>query len=164
MCPDSWISFQEIDININNLPDADASLLPASLALLSPNPRHLHLCNICSIVQNVFWSSLFFSYRVFIKYCVFSFKCCDFSELCHFFCSAGVLPAIMSSVYTTLENRVIKQTKCYKCSYCNLSQINYKILVQIRIQRASELWCSGVLPAIMSSVYITLENREQPES
>ena len=32
-------------------------------------------------------------YRVFIKYCVFSFKIYDFSELCQFFCSAGVLPA-----------------------------------------------------------------------
>ena len=32
-------------------------------------------------------------YRVFIKYCVFSSKCCDFSELCQFCCSAGVLPA-----------------------------------------------------------------------
>ena len=33
------------------------------------------------------------SYRVFIKYCVFSWKCCDFCELCQFYCSAGVLPA-----------------------------------------------------------------------
>ena len=33
------------------------------------------------------------SYRVFIKYCVFSLKCCDFSELCQFCCSAGFLPA-----------------------------------------------------------------------
>ena len=33
-------------------------------------------------------------YRVFIKYCVFSLKFCDFSELCQFWCcSAGVLPA-----------------------------------------------------------------------
>ena len=32
-------------------------------------------------------------YRVFIKYCVFSLKCCDFSELCQFCCSTGVLPA-----------------------------------------------------------------------
>ena len=29
------------------------------------------------------------TYRVFIKYCVFTLKFCDFSELC----SAGVLPA-----------------------------------------------------------------------
>ena len=35
----------------------------------------------------------FRTYRVFIKYCVFSLKCCDFSELCQFCCSAGVLPA-----------------------------------------------------------------------
>ena len=33
-------------------------------------------------------------YRVFIKYCVFSIKCCDFSELCQFCCSAGILTAI----------------------------------------------------------------------
>ena len=31
-------------------------------------------------------------YRVFIKYCVFSIKFCDFSELCQFCYSAGVLP------------------------------------------------------------------------
>ena len=30
---------------------------------------------------------------MFIKYCVFSLKFCDFSELCQFCCSAGVLPA-----------------------------------------------------------------------
>ena len=30
-------------------------------------------------------------YRLFIKYCVFSIKFCDFSELCQFCCSAGVL-------------------------------------------------------------------------
>ena len=29
-------------------------------------------------------------YRVFIKYCVFSLKCCDFYELCQFCSSAGV--------------------------------------------------------------------------
>ena len=34
-----------------------------------------------------------FNYRVFIKYCVFSLTFCDFSELCQFCCSAGVLPA-----------------------------------------------------------------------
>jgi len=33
------------------------------------------------------------TYRVFIKNCVFSFKFCDFSELCQFCCSAGVIPA-----------------------------------------------------------------------
>ena len=32
-------------------------------------------------------------YRVFIKYCVFSLKFCDFPELCQFCCSASVLPA-----------------------------------------------------------------------
>ena len=32
-------------------------------------------------------------YRVFIKYCVFSLKCCDLSELCQFCCTAGFLPA-----------------------------------------------------------------------
>ena len=32
-------------------------------------------------------------YRVFIKYCGFSLKFRNFSELCQFCCSAGVLPA-----------------------------------------------------------------------
>ena len=35
----------------------------------------------------------YLQYRVFIKYCVFSLKFCDFSELCQFCCSASVLPA-----------------------------------------------------------------------
>ena len=39
-------------------------------------------------------------YRMFIKYCVFSLKCCDFSELCQFCCSYGVLPAIRRSTHT----------------------------------------------------------------
>ena len=39
-------------------------------------------CNVESII-----------YRVFIKYCVFSWKFRDFSELCQFCCSAGVLLA-----------------------------------------------------------------------
>ena len=38
------------------------------------------------------------TYKVFIKYCVFSLEC-DYSDLCQFCCSAGVLLAIMSSVY-----------------------------------------------------------------
>ena len=37
-------------------------------------------------------------YRMLIKYCVFSLKCCNFSDFCKFCCSAGcVWPAI---VYT----------------------------------------------------------------
>ena len=32
-------------------------------------------------------------YRVFIKYCVFSLKLCEFSKLCQFCGSVGVLPA-----------------------------------------------------------------------
>ena len=32
-------------------------------------------------------------YRVFIRYCVFSWKFCYFSELCQYCCSAGVLPS-----------------------------------------------------------------------
>ena len=35
---------------------------------------------------------IFCLYRVFIKYCVFSLKYCDFSELCQFSCSAGFRP------------------------------------------------------------------------
>ena len=37
--------------------------------------------------------ALSFIYRAFIKYCVFSLKFCDFSELCQFCCSACFLPA-----------------------------------------------------------------------
>ena len=41
-------------------------------------------------IENNLW---LLTYRVFIKYCVFSLKFCDFSELCQFCCSTGVLPA-----------------------------------------------------------------------
>ena len=41
-----------------------------------------------------YYHSIILFYRVFIKYCVFSLKCCDFSELCQSCCSAGVRPAI----------------------------------------------------------------------
>ena len=44
------------------------------------------------IVYNKLNSDFVKKYRVFIKYCVFSLKCCDFSELCQFFSSAGFLP------------------------------------------------------------------------
>ena len=45
-------------------------------------------------------------YRVFIKYCVFSFKCCDFSELCQFCCSAGVVwPAIVYTLWKRVETK-----------------------------------------------------------
>ena len=46
-------------------------------------------------------------YRVFLKYCVFSLKCCDFSELCQFCCSAGVLHTCLVCVHTLTprENR-----------------------------------------------------------
>ena len=46
---------------------------------------------------------LLIRYRVFIKYCVFSLKCSDFSELCQFCFSAGVLPAWC--VYTHCHQR-----------------------------------------------------------
>ena len=45
------------------------------------------------IWQNQSYIHKILRYRVFIKYCGFSLKLCDFSELCQFCCSAGVLPA-----------------------------------------------------------------------
>ena len=45
---------------------------------------------------------------MFIKYCIFSLKCCNFSELCQICSSAGVLPAIQWSkheVYTPRKNQ-----------------------------------------------------------
>ena len=44
-------------------------------------------------IKFILWTLVEYTYRVFIKYCFFSLKFCDFSELCHFCCSAGVLPA-----------------------------------------------------------------------
>ena len=49
------------------------------------------------------------NHRVFIKYFVFSFKCCDSSELCQFYCSAGVLPAWC--VYTHWQKRKQRKTR-----------------------------------------------------
>ena len=64
-------------------------------------PSHgcaLHTINIYSVFTyrtsstcNTFWKYTHGTNLVFIKYCVFSFKCCNFSELCQFCCSAGVL-------------------------------------------------------------------------
>ena len=49
----------------------------------------------------------FRNYRVFIKYCVFSLNFCDFSKLCQFCCSAGVLPAwCVYTPYTERKTRV----------------------------------------------------------
>ena len=53
-------------------------------------------------------------YRVFIKYCVFYLKFCDFSELC---CSAGVLPAWC--VYTHWQREKTESGKYIKNTICN---------------------------------------------
>ena len=44
------------------------------------------------LLHSCLFSTANSQYRVLIKYCVFSLKFCDFSELCQFCCSAGVLP------------------------------------------------------------------------
>ena len=44
-------------------------------------------------------------YRVLGKYCVYSLKFCDFSELCQFCCSAGVLPAWCVCTHTDTEGK-----------------------------------------------------------
>ena len=44
-------------------------------------------------IDNVSFVCHVTSYKVFIKYCVFSLKFCDFSEFCRFCCRADVLPA-----------------------------------------------------------------------
>ena len=70
-------------------------------AFLRPFYLKLFLFALNNIVlgQNdvIFWNGASFwvktTYRVFIKYCVFSLKFWDFSELCQFCCSAGFLPA-----------------------------------------------------------------------
>ena len=48
---------------------------------------------ICLILQAKFPWDILGIYRVFNKYCVFSLKYCDFSELRQFCCRAGFLPA-----------------------------------------------------------------------
>ena len=52
------------------------------------------------------------SYRVFIKYCVFSLKFSYFSELCQFCCSTGVLPACC--VYTHWQREKTESRKYIK--------------------------------------------------
>ena len=44
-------------------------------------------------------------YRVFIKYCVFSLKFCDFSELCQFRCSAAFFPDWRVSTHTDTKGK-----------------------------------------------------------
>ena len=62
------------------------SLSPANSTFTHPNPTLVPSNETCLLEVG-------FMYRVFIKYCVFSLKFCDFSELCQFCCRAGVLPA-----------------------------------------------------------------------
>ena len=64
----------------------------------------------------------FLWYRVFIKYCVFSLKFCDFSELCQFCCSTGVLPAWC--VYSTHTDTEGKQRKASVWNIIKSSEIN----------------------------------------
>ena len=52
-------------------------------------------------------------YKVFIKYCVFSLQFCDFSQLCQFCCSAGVLPALC--VYTNWHRGKTEKGKSPEC-------------------------------------------------
>ena len=63
-------------------------VLPYS-PLLCPSSSMDHLYRAFGLVYN----NNNYTYRVFIKYCVVSWKFCDYSELCQFCCSAGVLPA-----------------------------------------------------------------------
>ena len=44
-------------------------------------------------------------YRVFIKYCVFSLKFFEFSELCQVCCSAGVLTVWWVYTHTDTEGK-----------------------------------------------------------
>ena len=59
-------------------------------------------------------NNLKFICRVFIKYCVFSLKFCDFSELCQFCCRAGVLSAWC--VYTEGKQRKARVQNNFKNS------------------------------------------------
>ena len=63
-------------------------------------PKQTFLWNIINIFTIIIYCVVLknLKYRVFIKYCVFSLKFFDFSELCRFCCSAGFLPACC--VYT----------------------------------------------------------------
>ena len=78
------------------------------------------------------------NYRMFIKYCVFSLKFCDFSELCQFCCSAGFLP--VWCLYThwhqgkTEEGKILKYSKkiqytpCISLQPIDLSACNFCLL------------------------------------
>ena len=67
------------------------------------------------------------SYRMFIKYCVFSLKFWDCSELCQFCCSAGVLPAWLCTHTNTLGKQrktrvrnILKSSKKHNIIYNTL--------------------------------------------
>ena len=72
-------------------------------------------CSIRDIRKFARW----LKYRVFIKSCGFSLKFCDFSKLCQFCCSAGVLPAWW--VYTHWHH---KQKKAKVGNIFNLRKIH----------------------------------------
>ena len=84
-------------------------------------------------------SSAQLRYRVFIKYCVFSLKFCDCSELCQFCCSAGV------STHTDTEgNREKQESGIYfkifgkKRYLMNTLYYNFFIIINLSISDPSQ--------------------------
>ena len=66
-------------------------------------------------------------YRVFINYCVFSLKFWNFSELCQFCCSAGVLPAWCVCTHTDTEG---KQGKGKSPEYFKIFEKKHNIWIK----------------------------------
>ena len=102
------------------------------------------------------------TYRVFVKYCVFSLKFGNFSELCHFCCSAGdVLPAWC--VYTHLHRDKTEKGKIPE-NFKILQQINKNLVFQITSSSDSD-WCSvSQLTLFRGCFVITFINPLLPNS
>ena len=63
------------------------------LFISDPKTQAIFICkSFAGIPRNVYLNRVP-GIRVFLKYCVFSLKFCDFSELCQFCYSSGFLPA-----------------------------------------------------------------------
>ena len=101
---------------ISGLVAVGVSVLMPWILRLSNNflPRQISRCHVFRYsLDNINM------YRVFIKYCVFSLKFCDFSELYQFCCSAGVLsylPGLCTHTETEGKQRKAKVRNILKSS------------------------------------------------
>ena len=88
-------------LSLETLTDMKKSfVIPINIPHVQCYPQRIWYRDILLLQFIISWT-----YRLFINYCAFSLKRCDFSELCQFCCSAGVLPAWRVYTIHTLTQR-----------------------------------------------------------